>query len=112
VVPNGLPHGKNGVAMARWHIAAEAFCGSHPTTADLGDHMSPRPWPLRAPDRYATTQPPNLKGRGVQLGGVAGSPEVGALGVDPSGSGLLAHAQAGVLVGMEEAPELDVIVAR
>ena len=43
---------------------------------------------------------------------MAGVPEVGPLGVDPGRGGPLAHAQAGVLVGAEEAPELEVVVAR
>jgi len=38
--------------------------------------------------------------------GVTGTPEVGLLGVDPGRGGPLAHAQAGVLIGAEETPEL------
>ena len=43
---------------------------------------------------------------------MADTPELGPLGIDPSRGGLLAHAQAGMLVGAEEAPELEVVVAR
>src|SRR6516225_10246082 len=43
---------------------------------------------------------------------VAGMPEMGLLGVDPGRGGPLAHAQAGALVGTEEVPELEVVVAR
>jgi hypothetical protein len=39
-------------------------------------------------------------------------PKLGSLGVDPGRGGPLAHAQAGVLVGAQEAPELEVVVAR
>ena len=39
-------------------------------------------------------------------------PEVGPLGVNSGRGGPFAHAQAGVLVGAEEAPELEVFVAR
>src|SRR5690242_7184957 len=39
-------------------------------------------------------------------------PEVGPLGVNTGGGGPLAHAQAGVLIGAEETPEFDVVVAR
>src|SRR4051794_30958867 len=41
---------------------------------------------------------------------VAGVPEVGPLGVDTGRGCPLADAQAGVLVGAEEAPELEVVV--
>jgi hypothetical protein len=55
----------------------------------------------------------NLEGRvGIRLGRVAGAPELGPLGVDPSRSRPLAHTQARVLVGAEETPELEVIVTR
>ena len=37
---------------------------------------------------------------------VTGTPEMGPLGVDPGRSGPLAQAQAGVLIGAEETPEL------
>ena len=43
---------------------------------------------------------------------VAGTPELGLLGIDPSRGGPLSHTQAGMLVGAEEAPKLEVIVAR
>src|SRR5512132_2877253 len=43
---------------------------------------------------------------------VAGMPEVGPLGVDPSCGGPFPHAQAGVLVAAEVSPELEVLVAR
>jgi len=41
-----------------------------------------------------------------RLSRVAGTPELGPLGIDPSRGGPLADAQAGKLVGAEEAPEL------
>src|SRR5260370_26582584 len=43
---------------------------------------------------------------------VAGMPESGPFRVDPGCGRPLAHAQTGVLVGSEEAPELEVVVAR
>src|SRR5262249_14947800 len=43
---------------------------------------------------------------------VAGMPQAGALGVDPGGGCPLAQAQAGMLIGAEEAPELEIVVAR
>jgi hypothetical protein len=46
------------------------------------------------------------------LSRVAGTPELGPLGIDPSRGGPLAHTQASVLVAAEEAPELEVIVTR
>ena len=39
-------------------------------------------------------------------------PELGPLGIYPTRGGSLAHTQAGMLVGAEEVPELEVIVAR
>jgi len=48
----------------------------------------------------------------LRFGRVADAPELGPLGIDPSRGGPLAHAQAGMLVGAQEAPELEVIVAR
>src|SRR5262249_58726560 len=43
---------------------------------------------------------------------MAGMPEMGLLAVDPGRGGPLAHAQAGVLIGAEETPELEVVIAR
>src|SRR5215831_3194861 len=43
---------------------------------------------------------------------VADMPEVGPLGVYPSRGGPFPHAQAGVLIGAEVSPELEVLVAR
>src|ERR1700741_4130560 len=42
---------------------------------------------------------------------VAGVPEVGPLSLDSGRGGPLSHAQACVLVGLEETPELQVVVA-
>ena len=43
---------------------------------------------------------------------MVGVPKLGPLGIDPGRGGPLAHAQASVLVGAKEAPELGVVVAR
>jgi hypothetical protein len=40
---------------------------------------------------------------------VIGMPEAGALGRDLGRGGPLAHSQAGVLIGAEETPELEVV---
>ena len=40
---------------------------------------------------------------------VIGMPEAGALGRDLGRVGPLAHSQAGVLIGAEETPELEVV---
>ena len=43
---------------------------------------------------------------------VAGVPDMGPLDVDPGSGGPLAHEQTSVLVGAEEPPELNIVVAR
>ena len=42
---------------------------------------------------------------------VAGVPETGPLSVDPGRGGPLSYAQACVLVGLEETPELQIVIA-
>src|SRR5437763_10594357 len=92
--------------MTRWDVRGARHSSRHRATAVSMVTLSkerPSSWALWA--RLINDSPSGPECR------VAGMPEVGPLGVDPRRGGPLAHAQAGVLIGTEEVPELEVVVA-